>query len=400
MTQSESLVLLHFEGATAVITLNRPQRHNSLVPAMLAAMLNVLATVAANESVRAVVLQANGRSFSTGGDALGFVQHADNMEPFAREIVGLLNQVILAMIDLPVPVITAVHGIVTGGSMGFILGSDIVLVAPEASFAPFYSEVGPSPDGGWAVLLPLIIGPRRAAEVLYLNQAIDAETAVSWGLANRVVPAEKIQAEALSIAAAIAAKKQGSIRHTKRLLHLNRSEIAARLATELDHFVAQMITVEAIDGFRDFVEARGRKQAKVATKNGNMNHLAVGQEASASRTFTAEDIAFYRQLSSDKGLKFGTAAAKPDEETVPGSLLSGMFSDLLGTKLPGRGTNWLKQSLAFPGVAHVGERVTAVVRIIRLRPEKALANLHTTCVTQAGAVVCEGEALVLVKDLE
>lgn len=256
MTEANELVLLDFVGATAVVTLNRPQRHNSLVPALLRQMLDALAEVAADKSVRALVLRANGRSFSTGGDALGFVQHADDMEPYAREIVGLLNQVILALIDLPVPVITAVHGIVTGGSLGFILGSDIVLVSPEASFAPFYSEVGPSPDGGWAVLLPLVIGPRRAAEVLYLNEAIGAETAVAWGLANRVVPADQIQAEALAIAEAIAAKKRGSIRHTKQLLHLDRAEFAARLATELDHFVQQMVTPEAIDGFRDFVDQR------------------------------------------------------------------------------------------------------------------------------------------------
>jgi 2-(1,2-epoxy-1,2-dihydrophenyl)acetyl-CoA isomerase len=256
MNQTDELILLDYVGATAVVTLNRPQRHNSLVPALLRQLLDVLAEVAADDAVRAVVLRANGRSFSTGGDALGFVQHADNMAPYAREIVGLLNQVILALVDLPVPVITAVHGIVTGGSLGFILGSDIVLVAPEASFAPFYSEVGPSPDGGWAVLLPLVIGPRRAAEVLYLNQAIGAETAVNWGLANRVVPADRIQAEAMHIAAAIAAKKPGSIGHTKQLLHLDRAQIAARLATELDHFVQQMVTPEAIDGFRNFVNER------------------------------------------------------------------------------------------------------------------------------------------------
>ncbi len=262
MTQANELVLLNYEGATAVVSLNRPERHNSLVPALLQTMLDVLADVAANESVRVVVLQANGRSFSTGGDALGFVQHANNMEPYAREIVGLLNQVILALIDLPVPVITAVQGIVTGGSLGFVLASDIVLLAPQASFAPFYSEVGPSPDGGWAVLLPLLIGPRRAAEVLYFNETIDAETAVTWGLANRIVAADQIQAEAMTLAKAIAAKKEGSIRHTKQLLHLNRTDIAARLAAELDHFVQQMVTAEAIDGFRNFVERR-RPKAEV-----------------------------------------------------------------------------------------------------------------------------------------
>lgn len=127
-----------------------------------------------------------------------------------------------------------------------------------------------------------------------------------------------------------------------------------------------------------------------------MNLLVVGQEARASRTFTADDIAAYRALSGDAGLAFG---ATDGAATVPGPLLSGMFSNLLGTKLPGRGTNWLKQSLRFPTVAKVGEVITAVVQITRLRPEKALVNLRTTCVTLAGTVVCEGEALVFVKDL-
>jgi 3-hydroxybutyryl-CoA dehydratase len=129
-----------------------------------------------------------------------------------------------------------------------------------------------------------------------------------------------------------------------------------------------------------------------------MKQLAIGQEARASRIFTADDVAVYRALSGDVGLRFGPATS--DElATVPGPLLSGIFSDLLGTQLPGPGTNWLKQSLRYPGVACVGEMVTAVVQITRLRPDKALVNLRTTCGTTAG-VVCEGEALVLVKDLE
>lgn len=247
------LVLLDFSGPVATLTLNRPERHNALTPEFLAEILGALAEVAGRGDVRALVLGANGRSFSTGGDALGFVEHADDMAIYARQIVGLLNEVILALIDLPMPVVTAVHGIVTGGSLGLVLASDLVLMAPEASFAPFYSDVGPSPDGGWAVVLPLLVGKTRAAQVLYLNEAIDAETAVTWGIANRIVPADQIGAEAQALAAKIAGKKWGSIRHTKRLLHLDRDAIADRLETERDHFVQQMVTAEAINGFRDFL---------------------------------------------------------------------------------------------------------------------------------------------------
>lgn len=247
------LVLLDFRGPVATLTLNRPQRHNALTPEFLAEMLGTLEEVAGRGDVRALVVAANGRSFSTGGDARGFVEHADNMAAYARQIVGLLNEVMLALIDLPMPVITAVHGIVTGGSLGLVLASDLVLLAPEASFTPFYSDVGPSPDGGWAVLLPLLVGRPRAAQVLYLNETIDAETAVAWGIANRIVPADAIRAEAQALAQRIAAKKWGSIRHTRRLLHLDRDDIADRLDAELDHFVQQMVTAEAIDGFRDFL---------------------------------------------------------------------------------------------------------------------------------------------------
>jgi acyl dehydratase len=124
--------------------------------------------------------------------------------------------------------------------------------------------------------------------------------------------------------------------------------------------------------------------------------LRLGQRAQATRTFTAADVAAYRRLSGDAGLRF--AVASPD--AVPGPLLGGMFSQLLGTELPGRGTNWLKQSLTFPAPARLGEAITASVEIVRLRPEKELVNLRTTCHAADRRVVCDGEALVLVRDLE
>ncbi|MCB9135880.1 MAG: MaoC family dehydratase [Anaerolineales bacterium] len=127
------------------------------------------------------------------------------------------------------------------------------------------------------------------------------------------------------------------------------------------------------------------------TSSPTLGRLALGQTASATRTFTPTDLTEYAALTGD--------TAWVDTNRVPGGLLGGMFSDLLGTKLPGRGTNWLKQSLRFPAPASPGDPITATVEIIRLRPEKDLVNLRTVCTTAAG-VVCEGEALVYVKDLE
>jgi 3-hydroxybutyryl-CoA dehydratase len=124
-----------------------------------------------------------------------------------------------------------------------------------------------------------------------------------------------------------------------------------------------------------------------------MRGLAAGQSAAFSRIFGRADLEAYAGLA-------GLSDAVPLDAYVPGPLLGGMFSYLLGTRLPGRGTNYLKQRLSFPRPARLGDELTATVEVTRLRPEKDLVNLRTVCVDSAGRVVCEGEALVLVKDVE
>ena len=114
------LVLVQQDGPVAILTLNRPQRHNSLVPALLEQMLARLDWVSRQAGIRAVVLAARGRSFSTGGDVQGFADHLSEIERYAERLVGLLNQVMLSMIRLPQPIVAAVHGVVTGGSLGLV----------------------------------------------------------------------------------------------------------------------------------------------------------------------------------------------------------------------------------------------------------------------------------------
>jgi acyl dehydratase len=135
-----------------------------------------------------------------------------------------------------------------------------------------------------------------------------------------------------------------------------------------------------------------------------MGPLRVGQKAVLKRSFGMADLAEYARLSGDSNPLFSdpdvARACGLSGCIVPGPLLGGLFSCLLGTKLPGRGTNWLKQALAFPAPALVGEEISATVEIIRLRPSKHLVNLRGTCTTADGTTVCRGRSLVLVKDLE
>ena len=95
-----------------------------------------------------------------------------------------------------------------------------------------------------------------------------------------------------------------------------------------------------------------------------------------------------------------TQAAGFDNVILPGGLLGGMISDLLGTELPGHGTNWLKQHFDFIKPAYPNASITANVEVVRLRPDKDLVNLRTTCVDPTGDLVLDGEALVWVSDLD
>ena len=136
---------------------------------------------------------------------------------------------------------------------------------------------------------------------------------------------------------------------------------------------------------QSFEQAEARPHEAAAFKN-----LALGQRAGRNRVFTADDLAAYGNLTGDTG--------PVSAGTVPSGLLGGMISDLLGTELPGRGTNWLKQSFTFLADARPGEPVSAAVEITRLRPEKNLVDLRSTCSGPTG-VICEGRTLVWVGDL-
>lgn len=132
--------------------------------------------------------------------------------------------------------------------------------------------------------------------------------------------------------------------------------------------------------------------------------LRPGMSARTHRRFSVEDLDEYGDLIGDRNPLFRDDAYARRTgfagRIVPGPLLAGMFSELLGTRLPGRGTNWMKQKLAFPAPAYPGEMLEAKVDITRLRAGKALVNLRSTIVTDQGRPVCEGESLVLVSDVE
>ncbi len=247
----EDLVLLSVADRVATVTLNRPERHNSLVPELLGRLIALFEQLNGRSDVHVVVLRAAGDSFSTGGDLGEFHTRRDMIAEYADELVDQLNQAITTIIECRHPVIVAVDGQVTGGSLGLVLGGDIVVVTERASFTPYYVDVGFSPDGGWTAILPEIIGRARAAAVQLLNDTITAQQSLDWGIAHKLTDANHLDQTLDDICARIIAKKSGSIRATKQLLR--RARYRDCLDEERKVFVQKISGQEALDGIDDFV---------------------------------------------------------------------------------------------------------------------------------------------------
>lgn len=243
--------LLDIAEGVARLTLNRPERHNSLVPALLDSLNADLDRIAGNRNIRAVVLQASGRSFSTGGDVAGFqAVPRGQRRAYAESLVGSLNRAILALLRLPVPVIGRIHGPLTGGSLGLLLACDLAAITPQAFIQPYYAQVGFSPDGGWTALLPARIGVQRAREIQLLNQRVSAQEAAQLGLVTACVEADLLDATIESWLEKLNTMQPASLASTKALLA---TDCAAGLDAELHNFLDLIDSDDAEAGMTRFL---------------------------------------------------------------------------------------------------------------------------------------------------
>lgn len=248
---ADPLVTLERRGKVAIVSLNRAERHNALVPELLSRLIQVLAHDDCQDAA-AVVLRAEGRSFSTGGDLAGFQKHRDTLIGYSQELVGLLNRAILAIYTHPSAFVCSVNGQVTGGSLGLLLAADHIIMRRGASITPYYSVVGFSPDGGWTALLPDIIGRQQTMHWLASNSSHDADTCLALGLVHQVVD-DDCDAVALAWAQRIAGHQAGSITRTRKLLNCRAEILSQRLEAERKNFIDQIQTQQALDGIATFL---------------------------------------------------------------------------------------------------------------------------------------------------
>jgi 2-(1,2-epoxy-1,2-dihydrophenyl)acetyl-CoA isomerase len=251
------------EGPAARVVLDNPARHNALTPELLDDLRDALRK-ARESDARALVLAGHGRSFSTGGDVAAFLAHAqdaDRLRAYAERVVQTLNEAILDLLRLPIPVLVRVQGAATGGAAGIVLASDIALFTPEAFIQPWYGTVGFAPDGGWTALMAERIGASRAVAAQALNRRFSAADALRLGIADEVVEDAEIDARLALLAETIAGQDAGTLAAARAMVWdaARLGAVAQRLEAEKRAFVDRIARPEVVAGMRAFVARKGQK---------------------------------------------------------------------------------------------------------------------------------------------
>jgi 2-(1,2-epoxy-1,2-dihydrophenyl)acetyl-CoA isomerase len=244
--------------AVATVCLNRPDVRNAIDMEMAEETLDVARRIAADDSIRAVLICGNGSALTVGGDIDYFL--ARSGERFGTLFVQMITPFheafrVLSRVDAPI--VTAAHGAVAGGGLGFVYAADLVIAAEDTKFVTAFAALGLSGDGGGTWHLPRLIGPRRAAEAYLRNRPIDAPEAVQWGLINEIVPAEKLRSRAEAVAQELATgPTQGFARMRALLRDSWRNDLSTQLQAEIEAIRLTGDTADAARAIADFAAER------------------------------------------------------------------------------------------------------------------------------------------------
>ncbi|MDH3430838.1 MAG: enoyl-CoA hydratase-related protein [Gammaproteobacteria bacterium] len=208
------LVKYEQDGAVAVLTINRPEAMNAFTTELSSALQLALEKAHNDESVRAVVLTGEGRSFSAGAD----LKSGFEGRPVYGKLQYEYRPVLSAIASMPKPVISAIPGSAAGIGMSTALSCDLVIMADDAFLLSPFTTISLVPDGGLNWLLVRQLGYRRAYQLSVESERIPAERCVELGLANRAVPAGQLRSAALEWARSLAQRAPMSLAATKKAM--------------------------------------------------------------------------------------------------------------------------------------------------------------------------------------
>lgn len=248
-------VLYRVEGNVGIVSLNRTKAMNSLNKQIFADLTVAFEEAKKDDNVRCVIMNGEGRAFCTGGD-IAEMKGITTEEAFfdfmtvAGEFTTLLN-------TFPKPVIAAAHGAIAGAGTSLVMAADIALVADNAMFIVAFGQVGLIPDCACHYLLPRVVGPNRAKELMLTQRAVKADEMLTLGIANRVVPADQLMDEAMKLATKIAKGPLNCYTMSKSLMNkAHETTLADLLKEETAMQAAARMNPNAEEGLGAFLEKR------------------------------------------------------------------------------------------------------------------------------------------------
>lgn len=251
-------VLIDRDGGVVTITLNRPDIRNAMDPALTEEFARIVESLRTDSGVRVVIITGAGRSFCAGGD-LSWIKPGPGADvPGMRAKMREFYPKFLGVRSLEVPVIAAINGHAVGAGLCLAMACDLRVAADDAKLSAPFTKLGMHPGMAATYLLTKLLGPTRAADLLYTARTLDATEAERMGLVNRVVPAASLMDEARAMADQIAANAPLPVRLVKRALAI--AEKGADIDTMLEYEgLAQPVTMGTEDLLEGLTAVREKR---------------------------------------------------------------------------------------------------------------------------------------------
>lgn len=255
-------VIVERAGGVLVLTLNRPERMNSLGGSLLAEFNSALLEGRADDSVRAIVVTGAGRAWCAGADLQavgggGGGANENSKRWNALDPIGEVGRTILNIRHVDKPIIAAVNGVTVGGGFGLCSAFDIRIASDQARFSTVFIKRALAPDCGLSWFLPKLVGPERASELFFTGRMVDANEAKDLGIVSKVVPHESLMDAALELGNSIANSPPSAMVLTRRAIH---NSLTSTLEQHLEfEWVNQKMCLRAPEfqeGVKSFLEKR------------------------------------------------------------------------------------------------------------------------------------------------
>jgi 2-(1,2-epoxy-1,2-dihydrophenyl)acetyl-CoA isomerase len=256
MSDQDPSVLYSSVDGVAELRFNRPRRLNVLDVELATGLAQAVDRAMADDTVRVIVLTAEGRGFMAGGD-LASIRASEDRSAAVTGLIDIVHPALTKLAEGPKVAIAALKGPVAGGGWGVALSVDLAIAAEDTVFNFAYAKIAGSPDCGSSWALPRLVGTRKALEIALLSENVDAHEAQRLGLVNRVVPVDRLEEETMAVARRLAASGPIGLASIKRMIRTSHDrDYTGQLDAERSAFAATAASADFAEGIDAFLSRR------------------------------------------------------------------------------------------------------------------------------------------------